>query len=142
MSFFEFVQNPFNALLIAIALISGFMLVWPGFRSAGKRVNPNQAIQLINHENAIIIDVREAGEFMASHLPEAKNIPLKDLDSRMSELEPLKEKNLLFVCASGVRAGQASFRLEKQGFAHISCLDGGVDAWKRAGLPLIKSPKK
>ncbi|MCL2021344.1 MAG: rhodanese-like domain-containing protein [Betaproteobacteria bacterium] len=140
MSFWEFVQN--NILIIAIALISGIMLVWPGFRSSGKRVSPHQAIQLINHEGALIIDVRDAGEFTTSHMPEARNIPLKELDSRMPELEQLKEKNLLLVCLSGVRAGQASARLEKQGFARINCLDGGVDAWQRAGLPLIRSRKK
>jgi rhodanese-related sulfurtransferase len=139
-SFLEFIQD--NILTVAIALISGFMLVWPGFRTGGKRVNTHQAIQLINHENAIIIDVREAAEFAGHHLPEARNFPFKELESRMAELEPLKEKNLLLVCASGARSGQVSARLEKQGFTQVNCLEGGLDAWQRAGLPLIRSRKK
>jgi rhodanese-related sulfurtransferase len=139
-SFLEFVQN--NIWIITIALVSGIMLVWPGFRSSGKRVSSHRAIQLINHEGAIIIDVRDVGEFAANHIAEARNIPLKDLDKRMTELESLKEKNLLLVCASGVRAGQASARLEKQGFTQVSCMEGGIDAWQRAGLPLIRGSKK
>lgn len=139
-SFLEFVQN--NILMVAIAVISGFMLVWSGFRPAGKRVNPHQAIQLINREEAVILDVREAGEFTASHMPGARNIPFKSLEERMAELESLKEKCLLLVCASGARSGYAYARLEKLGFTKLNCLEGGVDAWQRAGLPLIRSKKK
>jgi len=122
--------------VLFLLLLDGHMAHANDFRSACRPVDPHQAIQLINHEGAIIIDVREAHEFMASHMPEAENIPLTELDSRMSELEPLKEKNLLLVCASGVRTEQASSRLEKQGFAHVRCLEGGVNSWQRAGLPL------
>jgi len=139
-SFLEFAQD--NIWIITIAIVSGIMLVWPGFRSSGKRVSPNKAIQLINHEGALIVDVRDGGEFTASHIAEARNIPLKELEKKMAELEPWKEKNLLLVCLSGVRAGQASARLEKQGFTQVSCLDGGIDAWRRAGLPLVRGGKK
>ncbi|MDR2637169.1 MAG: rhodanese-like domain-containing protein [Zoogloeaceae bacterium] len=138
----EFVRN--NILLVSIAIISGIMLVWPGFRQGGKRLSTHQATQLINREEAVIIDVRDAAEYAAGHLPESRNIPLQELDSpaHAEELEKLKERALLLVCASGIRSGQACSRLEKRGFQKLNHLDGGVDAWQRAGLPLTRSKKK
>jgi rhodanese-related sulfurtransferase len=135
----EFIQN--NILLVAIALGSGFMLVWPGFRQAGKPLGPMLATQLINRENAVVIDVRDTPEFDAGQLPGSRNIPLKDLPARARELESFKEKPLLLVCASGARAGQACAQLQRLGFTKLNNLDGGIDAWKRAGLPLKRSRK-
>jgi rhodanese-related sulfurtransferase len=136
----EFVRN--NIVLILIAFVSGGMLLWPGLRQGGKRVGTVEATRLINREEAVILDVRESAEFDAGHLPEARHLPLKELESRFSELASLKEKPLLVVCAAGARAGQACARLEKQGFTRLHVLEGGVDAWQRAGLPLIKEKRK
>lgn len=136
----EFIQQ--NILTIAIAVISGVMLVWPGLRRAGNDLNTTQATQLINREDAVIIDVRDSHEYAAGHLPNARNIPLKDLASRAGELESLKEQALLLVCASGVRSGQACAQLQKLGFAKLNNLDGGVHAWEKAGLPIKRGSKK
>lgn len=136
----EFIQQ--NILTIAIAIMSGVMLVWPGFRRAGTQLSPLQATQLINREEAQIIDVREPHEYAAGHLPNARNLPLKELASRVSELESCKEKPLVLVCASGVRSGQACAQLQKLGFTQLNNLDGGVHAWEKAGLPIKRGAKK
>lgn len=135
----DFIQQ--NLWLIILAIGSGVMLVWPGFRQAGKQLSPALATQLINHENARIIDVRETGEFKTAHIPGASNLPLKDLTTRVKELEDQKEKPLLFVCASGIRSGQACAQLKKLGFSNLNTLDGGFDAWLRAGLPVKRERK-
>ncbi|MDR3323401.1 MAG: rhodanese-like domain-containing protein [Zoogloeaceae bacterium] len=136
----EFIQT--NIWLITIAVVSGVMLVWPGFRQAGKRLSPTLATQLMNREDAAVIDVRDAPEYAAGHILNARNIPLKDLPTRATELDALKEKPLLVVCASGTRAGQACARLQKLGFVQLNALDGGMSAWERAGLPVKRGNKK
>ncbi|MDR1647479.1 MAG: rhodanese-like domain-containing protein [Zoogloeaceae bacterium] len=136
----EFIQQ--NLIWFIFALGSGFMLLWPGFRQAGKSLSPMLATQLINRENAILIDVRETAEFAAAHIAGSRNIPLKELDARAEELAGDKEKPLLFICASGIRAGQACSRLKKQGFGNLNTLEGGFDAWQRAGLPCTRGNKK
>jgi rhodanese-related sulfurtransferase len=136
----EFIQQNLSWFILAIG--SGFMLLWPGFRQAGKPLSPMLATQLINRENAILIDVREASEFTTAHIAGSRNIPLKELETRIEELAGDKEKPLLFICASGIRAGQACARLKKQGFGNLNTLDGGLDAWQRAGLPCNRGNKK
>ncbi|MDR3054940.1 MAG: rhodanese-like domain-containing protein [Zoogloeaceae bacterium] len=135
----EFIQN--NIPLIAIAVISGVMLVWPSLHRKGKALSAHQVTLRINREDAVVVDVREAGEFAAGHLPDARNIPAKDVIARIAEFAELKEKPLIVVCASGVRSGQISGQLQKQGFTDTCFLDGGIDAWKRANLPLTKNKK-
>jgi rhodanese-related sulfurtransferase len=135
----EFVQN--NIFTIIIAVVSGLMLFWPGLLQTGKLLSAQQATQRINHDNAEIIDVREAHEFAGGHLPGARNIPLKELAGRIAELAASKEKPLILVCSSGVRSGRACATLKKQGFTDVACLDGGVPAWERAGLPMTRERK-
>ncbi len=136
----DFIQA--NILTIAIAILSFIMLLWPGFRQSGKSVTTAQATQLINREDALIIDVRESHEYAAGHMPDARNIPLKDLAAKADELAGYKEKPLILVCASGVRSGQGCSQLEKLGFTKLNNLDGGVAAWEKAGLPIKRGSKK
>jgi rhodanese-related sulfurtransferase len=137
----EFLQT--NILLVAIALVSGLWFVWLSIRRpSGKVLSPVAATRLINHEDAIIVDVREDAEFFAGHLPEARHLPLRDFDALAHELDSLKERAILVTCAAGARADSACARLGKRGFTRLHLLEGGVDAWQRAGLPVIRSKKK
>lgn len=136
----EFIRN--NILEIVIAALSGGMLVWFTVRKSGKVLSPALATQLMNREDAIVVDVRDAHEYSSGHLPGARNIPLKDLQARVGELETLKDKPLLLVCASGARSDQACAQLRKLGFSQLNSLEGGVDAWVRAGLPVARGNKK
>lgn len=133
----EFVTQ--NVLLIVLVVTSGLGLLWPGMmRSAGDAVNPAQATMLINREDALVLDVREAGEFVEGHLPDARNIPVAKLGERISELEKFKDKAIVVSCATGMRSNKACTELKKQGFAKIYNLAGGVDAWVSAGYPVKK----
>jgi rhodanese-related sulfurtransferase len=136
----EFINQ--NILLISLVVVSGLSLMWPMFaRPSGNSVGPAEATQLINREDAHIVDVRETDEFAAGHLPEAKNIPAAKLADRISELEKFKEKPIIVCCASGMRSNKACAELKKQGFEKIHNLAGGVDAWVGAGYPIKKGGK-
>ena len=127
-----------NIFVVAIVLLSGGALLWPALTQRGKRASPQDVTLLINRGKAIIVDVREAGEYAAGHLPEAKNIPLGELSNRLAELEKAKNKAVVVVCQSGARASAAAAKLAKAGFMDVVNLEGGVAAWQKAGLPLSK----
>ncbi|KXB31943.1 sulfurtransferase [Dechloromonas denitrificans] len=136
----EFINQ--NILLISIVVISGLGLLWPMFARSGKNeVNPAEATQLINREDAHIVDVREADEFAAGHLPEARNIPLAKLADRVSEIEKFKDKPLIVCCAAGMRSAKGCGELGKLGFSRVYSLAGGVDAWVGAGYPVKKGTR-
>jgi rhodanese-related sulfurtransferase len=127
-----------NILLIAIALVSGGMLVWPALRgrAGGPTLGTLAATRLMNTRDVQIIDVRTAAEFGAGSLPQARNLPLTDLPKRAGELR--KDQPALVVCETGRRASLAAVKLRSAGIGEVYILAGGVDAWRAAGLPLTK----
>jgi rhodanese-related sulfurtransferase len=127
-----------NIFLIAIVLISGGALLWPALTVRGKRGTPQDITMLINRGKTTILDVRDAKDYADGHLPDAKNIPLADLDKRLPELDKFKSRSLIVVGKSDARASAAAAKLGKAGFADVVNLEGGVVAWQKAGLPLAK----
>ena len=127
-------------MLLSVAVTSGGLLLWPliaGARASGLTVSA--AVHLINREKAVVIDVSEPGEFDASHVNGAKNVPLGDLDKRLPEVVKNKSLPLVLVCASGARASRAAAQAKKLGFEQAQALSGGLNAWRAANLPLEKA---
>ena len=127
-----------NIFIIAVVVLSGGALLWPLLTQRGKRATPQDVTMLINRSKAIIVDVRDAKEFANGSLPDAKNIPLAELDQRIGELDKFKSKSVVVVCQSGARASSAAAKLSKAGFIDVVNLEGGIAAWQKAGLPLAK----
>jgi rhodanese-related sulfurtransferase len=132
----KFLQE--NIILIAAAFVSGLMLLWPliNRRAAGAALNHIGATRLINDHNATILDVRPNTEFAAGHVANSKNIPLEDIDKRVGEVS--KDKPVIVVCAVGQKAGKAAAQLRASGLTEVFVLDGGLSAWREAGLPVVK----
>ncbi|HET7795774.1 MAG TPA: rhodanese-like domain-containing protein [Rhizobacter sp.] len=129
-----------NWYLIAVALISGGLLAWPRLRAAGQggALSPSEAVNLINRERAVIIDVSEPAEFAAAHAGGSKNVPLGKLESG-NDLPKNKALPLVVVCSTGARATRAVAILRKLGFENARALAGGLKAWREANLPVEKS---
>jgi rhodanese-related sulfurtransferase len=134
----DFVKN--NLLLFAVALASGAMLLWPLVRRGmgGPSIGTAQATHLINREDAIMVDVREPGEYSAGHALGAKNLPLARIESGTGDVSKKKDATLILYCDSGDRSGKAAAALRKQGYSKVLNLSGGFGAWKQAGLPVEK----
>ena len=135
----QFLQN--NFWVFTLALTSGVMLFWSYFgnRLRGiKEVDHIAAMQLINHKNALMLDVREQSEYAAGHVVNSKLIPLGKLRERIGELEKYRERPIVVICRSGQRSASACALLGKQGFAQAYNLNGGITAWQKASLPLEK----
>jgi rhodanese-related sulfurtransferase len=134
----EFLQK--NILLVAAAVGSGAMLLWPLVRGGGggSAVNTLQATQLINRENALVLDVREPAAYAAGHILGAKNLPLGELEKRIEELDKHKKKPVIVACDTGMSSGRAVKVLKARGFENVVNLSGGFRAWLQASLPMEK----
>lgn len=135
----EFIRN--NVLLIGLALGSGIMLLLPAFKKGAGGV-PNlstaEAINLINRNHALVLDVRGDAEFSGGHIVDAKHIPLDQLTERLNELNKYKDKPILVNCQRGARSAKACEILRKAEFKQLHNLQGGLDAWLAAKLPVVK----
>lgn len=128
-----------NWTLILIAATSGGLLLWPVLRGvAGGSLTPTGAVQLINREKAVVIDVCEAHEFAAGHVTGAKHIPLAQLAKKLPEVVKNKDLPVIFVCQSGMRSRSATNIAKGLGYLKAQSLGGGLSGWQAASLPVEK----
>ncbi len=140
--FLVFLQkSPFNMLLLGLAVSTGCMLLWPlvsrSFRQTHE-VGAFEAVQLINRRDALVLDVRDTGEYAAGHITHARHITEAQLSERLKELDKYKSRPIVVACKTGTRAPAVVGLLRKQGFAEAFALRGGIAAWQQASLPLDK----
>jgi rhodanese-related sulfurtransferase len=138
----EFLQQ--NWYWAALAAVSGSFLLFDSIRQRGNGagLSPVQATLKINREDAVVVDVREQGEFGQGHIPNAKHIPVAALEQRAKELEAYKGRPVILCCATGARSGSAADKLRKLGFEQVFNLQGGMMAWQQAGQPVSRKRKK
>ncbi|WP_127474627.1 rhodanese-like domain-containing protein [Sulfurivermis fontis] len=130
----------FLALFVTLA-----MLVYTSFsaRLRGyQEVQPLEAVQLMNHQEAVMLDVREDSEYAAGHVQDSIHIPLGKLRERLGELEAYKGRAVVVGCRSGHRSASACAMLRKQGFERVYNLRGGILAWENASLPVSRGGKR
>lgn len=132
----EFAGN--HALLVGSFMAVLTALIWnlvadPGGKNA---VDPLTATAMINHEDAVILDVRSMKEFNDGHIVNAVNIPLNGLGSNLKQMEKHRNKPIVMVCRSGSRSGSACSMMRKNGFENVKNLRGGMLAWENASLPV------
>lgn len=132
----EFAAN--HTLLVTAFAVVLSALLWnlatdPGGKNA---VDALGATALINHEDAVVLDVRSMAEFKEGHIVNAVNIPLNGLGNNLKQLEKHRGKPIVAVCKSGSRSGAACSVLRKHGFENVKNLRGGMLAWQSANLPV------
>ena len=135
--FAEFVVNHwvlFLALLGILAMLAATS-IGPVLQGV-KQVDPLQATQMVNHEGALFIDVREDDEYRQGHIVNALHVPLSRLQERITSLDRHKNKPVIVVCQTGHRSARGFSLMRKHGFEAVYNLRGGIQAWKSANLPL------
>lgn len=136
----EFFKN--NVLLIGLALGSGMMLLIPTLKKGAAGV-PNvsaaEAVGLINRNHALVLDVRNEAEFASGHIVDATHIPLDALAEKLKTLKKYQDKPILVNCQGGVRSAKACDILRKAEFTQVHNLQGGINAWVDAKLPVVKA---
>ena len=129
-----------NWMILSVALASGGMLLWPLLMGGGPgALSAAGAVQLINREKAVVIDICEASEFATGHVGGAKNVPLSQLEDKLPSVVKNKALPVILVCQSGARSSRALAIAKKLGYDKAQSLSGGLTAWRTANLPVEKS---
>ncbi len=129
-----------NWMLVLVALSSGAMLFLPVLRGAADGgLTTAAAVQMINREKAILIDVCEADEYAAGHPGGARNIPLNQLEAKLPGAVKNKAVPVILVCQSGARSARGVAVAKKLGYDRAQSISGGLAAWKSANLPVDKA---
>ena len=127
-----------NWMLIAMALASGLALLFPTLNK-GQGLSPQDMVQLMNREKATVIDVCEPDEFARGHVIGAKNVPLSQLEDKLSQVVKNKAGHVIMVCQVGARSARAAATARKLGFENVQSLAGGLKAWQAASMPVEKA---
>lgn len=134
--YIDFISNN-SMLFLLLAIIVG-MIIWTEFRRFTRgfqEISPLQAVNLINHEEALLLDVREDAELSQGRIARAKHIPLSVLKQRVGELTKYREKPIITFCRSGNRSVEAGTLLKKNEFEKVFHMKGGMLEWENANLP-------
>lgn len=128
-----------NAFWFTVLVVSASGLVWIGLQGDRGGVSHQDAVIMMNRDHATVIDVREASEFAAEHLPGARNPPLDHIELGGGDVDKLKKKTCILYCSRGNRAAKAQKALVAKGFENVHVLSGGIEAWREAGLPVERA---
>ena len=125
--------------LFAAALVLLTLLIAHENRKGAAAVTPAQLTALLNREDGVVLDVRDANDFREGHIVDSLNIPHARVRERAAELERYRNRPLIVVCRMGQFSGSVAKTLKEQGFSRVYRLGGGVLEWQNAQLPLVKS---
>lgn len=136
----EFIMNhPMLWGGLALVLVMLIKSEYEHQTSRSSQLNPMNAIRLMNNnEDAVVIDVRDSGEYKKGHISKAKNVPLASLNDKLDELGKHKEHAVLAYCSSGAQSNKACRLLQKAGFSNVHNISGGLNGWLDAKLPVTK----
>ncbi len=135
----DFVQR--HTVLVAAFFALLALILWTELRRFTRGYQdlaPQQAVRLINDEDPLILDVREANEVRQGRIRGARHIPMSQLARRLDDLQDARGRKVLVYCRSGQRSGHAASLLRKQGFEEVYNLRGGILAWESDHLPVVK----
>jgi rhodanese-related sulfurtransferase len=134
---FTFIGN--HPLLVGAFVLFLILFIRNEMSRGGAAISSQKLVQLVNSENAIVIDVREANEYSEGHIVDAINIPFASFESRSDELNKHKDKPLIVACKMGQHSGSAGTILRKKGFTNVLRLTGGMAEWRGQNLPVVKT---
>lgn len=134
MDFFVFISEQWMLVSVLLALVYVFMLSEQ--MKAGKALSTHQVTALINRDEAVLLDVRDAKEFQLSHIAGAMNIPVGALDTRLAELEKHRTKIIVVTDKMGQQASVVGRKLRRLGF-QVRRLQGGMGEWLAQRLPVV-----
>jgi rhodanese-related sulfurtransferase len=133
--FLEFLTQQW--ILVAALLAVIIMLVLHEARKSGPSLSPQQAINLINAQQGVFLDLRDAADYKQGHIVDALHIPAGKLTDRMAELEKYRGKPIVLVCKMGQQSGAAGKQLKAQKFEQVYKMSGGMMEWSNLQLPTV-----
>jgi len=126
-------------LLASALLVMLVLLFLHEKRKGAPAVSPQQAINMVNQQQGVFLDLRDGKDFRNGHIPDALSLPYSKLASSMGTLETYRERPLILVCRMGQHSGAASKQLQQAGFSQVFLMQGGMLEWGSQQLPVVKS---
>ncbi|WP_373083668.1 rhodanese-like domain-containing protein [Zhongshania sp.] len=124
--------------ILVSALISCLLLLsFHEQRRAGKALTPQQVVNLVNQQGAVVIDLRDKAEFSKGHVIDSVNLPFAKLEKEIAD-HAEKDKPLVLVCKMGQHSSAAGKKLGSLGYTQVNRLKGGISEWQIMQLPLVK----
>ena len=133
---FEFVVNHYILVSLFVAFLVAILILES--RRGGAKISAQGAVNLINKDEAVVVDIRDRKEFGEGRITGSINIPLNSLKSRGGELSKFKDKQIIVADKMGQHSAMAVKQLNAEGFSNVVRLNGGVADWKASNLPLVK----
>ena len=133
---FEFVVNHYILVSIFVALLLALFILES--RRGGKKVSAQEAVNLINRDEAVVVDIRDRKEFNEGRITGSIHIPLNAIKERAGELKKHQDKTVIVVDKMGQHAAMAVKQLNAEGYNNVVRLNGGIGDWKASNLPLVK----
>ncbi|HET7563003.1 MAG TPA: rhodanese-like domain-containing protein [Rhodanobacteraceae bacterium] len=131
---------PLVAAFVVIILVLIGLEVSRKFRGF-RELTPGALVQMINRAEPLVIDLSAVAEYEKGHITGSKHVAPSQFDPESKDLAKAKDLQVVTVCKNGMESGKAAKRLVKAGFSNVATLAGGLDAWRRAELPLAKGRK-
>lgn len=135
--FLEFATN--HPLLVAGFFAVLLLLIWTEVRrrlGGVAELSPAEAVNWINDDDAVIVDISPVADFNKGHIVNARNIQASHLANPDAEMLKLKDKKLLVVCRTGQTAVAAAASLKKMGAEQVAVLKGGMAQWRSDQFPV------
>lgn len=135
----EFVGN--HPFLIALWLSIAALLLWNLLAdSIGgiKSISPAETTRLMNHEDALLIDLRGKAEYEKGHILNARHVPAADIDDQIDKLKREADRPVILCCANGGESQRTGRKLLQAGFERVHIVKGGINSWREASLPLSR----
>lgn len=107
-------------------------------KGAAKSLPPTSAVPLMNR-GAQVVDTRSVDAFRKGHILNAMNIPASEVPEKMDKLD--KSKAVIVCCDAGISSSRVAAQLRKEGFEEVYSLAGGIGAWQRENMPVVKDDK-
>lgn len=133
-----------NILLVAAFIVIVLALIalevsrnFRGFRE----LTPAALVQMINRGEPLVIDLSAVADYEKGHITGSRHVAPSQFDPENKDLARAKDLQVVTVCRNGMESGKAARRLVKAGFTNVATLAGGLDAWRRADLPLAKGKR-
>lgn len=133
---FEFAVNHYILVSLFVAFLLAILVLES--RRGGKKISAQGAVNLINRDEAVVVDIRDRKDFNEGRITGAINIPLNSIKSRASELKKFKDKQIIVADKMGQHSSMAVKQLNAEGYTNVVRLDGGIADWKGNNLPLVK----
>lgn len=134
--FLEFAVNHYILVAIFAALLIALLLLES--MKGGKKVSPQEAVSLINRDQAVVVDIRERKEVKEGRITGSLHMPLNSLKDHLNELKKHEGKQIIVVDKMGQHAAAAVKQLNEAGYSNVTRLSGGINDWRAASLPLVK----